>query len=335
MEELEKPGSAIKISTYGITDQRMKTLKALGEVIKNLQDALPTVEVKGKELPTAYIDPDIILGYLTNRKEDGSEPVIPDRIIQEATIPIDWLDNVPVANGLPFWERIDCEPQDYYKLFKLYREQKDWKKENEDPDSDELKGLSHRSFEKLTERTGIKESALHSLNKVYHWQWRVKAFDLFTEDTVEIERQRIIKAMNTNHRQAARTVFETCMGYLRDINANGWYDLKGNLQVSPKEMESWMELAVKLERLSVGLPADKPINEEDKVKISKVVTNIKFQQDNKTINLNSGKNGEIGSTKYLQEMIDILASAGALPKEIEAKGDLQENLEKGDEKESV
>ena len=57
-----------------------------------------------------------------------------------------------------------------------------------------------------------------------------------------------------------------------------------------------------------------------------MITNIKFNQENKTINLNQPKNLEIGSTKYLQEMIDILQNSNALPKEIIARGEVQEEL---------
>jgi hypothetical protein len=345
--ENERKTSLEELEKQDFTEYRIKVLKTLGNIIKNLQEELPKITVKDRELPLFYIDPNIILNYLTNKneqketqgreekeREEGQEKEqgqidIPDRVVNESTIAIDYLEDVPTANGMPFWERIDCEPIAYYKLFKIYRNQKEEKLEGKDS----LR--THRSFENLKDRTGIPEVAIHALNNVYHWQSRVKAYDLFRENVVELERQKIIKTMETSHRSAAQKIFEQCTTYLTDISEHGWYDLKGNLIVTPKDMIGWFESAVKLERLSLGLPTDKPLNDEEKSKITKVITNVKFQQDNKVLNINPGqpKGMEIGSIKYLQEMIDILSSAGALPKEIEASRDVQESLITIDEKE--
>jgi hypothetical protein len=305
-----------ELVSTNFTEQRIKVLKTLGAIIKNLQETLPKVQIKNREMPLFYIDPQIVLNNLTNIKGEETTAQIPDRVTSEATVPIDYLEDVPVANGLPFWERIDCEPIAYYKLFKIYRDQKN-------------EGGTHRSFENLKKRTGIPESAIHALSSVYHWQPRIRAYDLFKENTVELEKQKIIKSMENDHIGAAKKIFTKCMDYLEDISENGWYDLKGNLQVSPKDMIGWFEASIKLERLSLGLPADKPLNDEEKGKITKVITNVKFQQDNKTINLNPPAK-ELNN-KYFQDMIDILNDANALPKNIVAIGDVQTELTKSEE----
>ena len=303
-----KAGKAIKVVVktvdLAISDEKIRVLTNLGQLIKEIQNTLPKNE---KGLSNYYVDAQIILDWLTNLKKGEAEE-IPERVINNSLVSIDWLEEVPIVGGLPIWERLDCEPIIYYRLFKKYR------------DSTKEKGISRCSFENLKEVTGIKVKALYALSKIYHWQMRVRCYDLFKEDTLEKEKEKLIGLMETHHRVAARKVFESCMKYLEDVAKGGWYDVKGNLQISPKDMIGWLELAVKLERLSLGLPMDKPVNQEDRVKIDKIVV------DSKTLNI--GKpNGE---NKYLQELVDILDIAGALPKKIAAKGDMQKELKRGD-----
>ena len=213
-----------EIVSTNFTENRIRVLKTLGTIIKNLQESVPKIQIKNREMPLFYIDPQIVLNYLTNNKsEEDNITQIPDRVINDATVTIDYLEDVPVANGLPFWERIDCEPVAYYKLFKLYRDQKEGKK-----------GRNQRSFENLKETTGIPESAIHALSNVYHWQYRVKAYDLFKENTIELEKQKIIKSMENDHIGAAKKVFARCMEYLDDISENGWYDIRATCRLAPR-----------------------------------------------------------------------------------------------------
>jgi len=79
--------------------------------------------------------------------------------------------------------------------------------------------------------------------------------------------------------------------------------------------------------LSLGLPGDKPKPDKDKTTSAQVI-NIK--SESKTLNLNTTKGNK---DDYMQEMVDILKVAGALPKELEAKADVIETIGEEVEKE--
>ena len=284
----------VKTNEIAISDQKARILANLGQIIKNIQEDLP----KNKNgLPNHYVDAQIILDWLTTNGQAVGE--LPDSIVNSSLVPIDYLEEVPVVNGLPVWERFDCEPMVEYKLFKLYR------------DSTNLDGVSQRSFENLSNSTEIKVKSLYAVSKVYHWQMRVRAFDLFKEATIEDEKKKLIRLMETKHRTSAVKIFDKCVTYFENLK-------DAQLEkVNPKDMIHCFSEASRLERLSLGLSADKPVTVEDRVKIDKIVSIT--QTDNKTLNIGD---------KDLQELVNILNVAGALPKGIVAKGDLQKELEK-------
>lgn len=286
----------IKTDELAISDQKVKILVNLGQIIKKIQDNVPETAEK---LPIYYVDASIILDYLTTNSPTEE---IPDRVVNDSLVAIDWLEEVPIVNGLPIWERLDCEPITEYRLFKIYRDSTN-------------KGTSRRSFENLEKVTGISTRALYAVSKVYHWQMRVKTYDMFKIDLIEKEKIKLIRLMETTHRVSAENIFEKCITYFKGLT-------KTQLaKVNPKDMLGWYTEAMKANRLALGLSGDKPVNTEDRIKIDKLV-NI-THTDNKTLNI--GKDGE-GTNKYLQEMVDILSSANALPKQIEVKGDLQKEL---------
>jgi len=285
----------LKTSELVISDQKIKILNNLGQVIKGIQD---DISENTEKMPIYYVDASIILNYLANNKIG----TIPDRVINDSLVPIDWLEEIPIVNGLPIWERLDCEPITEYRLFKRYRDIK--------------KGdVSRRSFENLKEATGIKVKALYALSKVYHWQIRVKCYDKYRISEVEKEKEKLVTLMETTHRKAADTIFEKCVNYFKGLT-------KEQLaKINPKAMLDWFTEAARLTRLSLGLPADKPITKEDRTKIEKIEIG---KIDSKTLNI--GKPDGEKKDGYLQDVVDILDIAGVLPKKIEAKGDMQKEL---------
>jgi len=320
----------VKVELPQIETNQVKILETLGKITRDLQK-----ELEPSSTPLAYVDAQIILDYLTTVNKDDDPNAIPERVKNGSLVPIDWLDNTPVVNGLPVWERLDCEPLDYYKIYKIYREQKyigTYKKEqieddgvqteqNQNQETEPVETVRHsRSFDNLEKSTGIKRKALYALSMVYHWQLRTNLYDRFREDLLEKERKRLISLMENKHRSAAEKIFGKCMKYLEDVTQ----DKVRMEKVSPKEMLSWMEMAVRMDRLSLGIPADKPITEQDRQKLTSVVRVQKDESKHLTINI-AGKKGK-DKDKYLQEMLDILQGADAVPKSIEAKADIMEEV---------
>jgi hypothetical protein len=275
-------------------DIKLKLLNNLGNTVSGLQK---NIDVTSNNLPIAYIDPQIILEEIIDNSDANAN--ISQELITLSTTFIDYLDGVPIVGGLPFWERLDCEPLDYYRLFKTYRDYKLIEPK--------------RSFEKLEADTNTPRPYLYALSKVYHWQQRALAFDIYKMDEIERERNRQVSIMENKHKKAAERIFEICTTYLEVMEETGLL-----AAYSPKEMQGWAELAIKLERLSLGLSPDKPITKEDTEKVKQIVnvTNNQMNQTNLTnqqltILPNDPMMGlsEDDRKKFLQDVTDTLLKA--------------------------
>ena len=313
----------VKTEMPEMSNDKIKVLENLGQVIKIEQAKLSSNN-------NYYIDAQVILDYLTDVTKTDEDPnEIPERVINKASIAIEYIDGIPAVNGLPIWERLDCETLDFYHLFKIYREQKyvgvsKEKKQAENPaesegsvSNDNALRRYQRSFENLEEATGYTRKALYAISKVYHWQMRVGLYDQFHENFIEKEKNRMITLMETNHQKAAEGIFEKCVNYFEGLGE------KKLAKVSPKDMLGWMSKAIELHRLSLGLPGDKPKPDKDKTTSAQVI-NIK--SESKTLNLNTAKGVNDDGPNFLQEMVNILAKADALPSNLIAKADVIEAL---------
>ena len=264
-------------------DIKLKLLQNLGDLVQNLQK---NARLTNQNLPLTYIDPQVILEEITDKQVQNVNE-ISQETINLALITIDYLEGIPIISGLPFWERLDCEPLDYYKIFKFYRDIK----------------LTEptRSFEKTAKSTNQKETILYALSKIYHWQQRVQSFDLYQLDVINKIRSKQVDQLENKHQKGAEKLFTMCLKYMENLDTTQLI-----AKVKPADIKDWMELAVKLERLSLGLSPDKPITKEDTKKVNTVIVNqttnqIDSKTDNKTINITSEEH-----KKDLQEIADTL-----------------------------
>jgi len=261
----------------------------LGELVQYFQRNVP-VNLSG--LPLAYIDPTVITPYLLDIK---SADDLSDDIIKQATIPISYEEGYPAVEGVPVWERLDGEPVPYYKLFKEYRELK------------YTQGT--RSIAKLMETTSLSGRQLTALSRVWHWAFRVKAYDLMKAQEREIKRLREIESLNNKHSQAAEEMLQQAMEYLR----------KHPEQLTPKTAIQLADLAIKVGRLALGLNADKPgsgqtpstnITIANTTKADSAQQIITVSQQNYPDNL--GTSEQINDLQHLQDVLEILGRSGAL-----------------------
>lgn len=296
--------SVIKPQSVQSVDIKLKVLRNLASIISGLQKAITLTE---QELPVAYIDSQVVWEYITDTQYQKGETIndIPYNIVNEATTTLDYLESTPIVKGLYFWEKLDCEPLEYYRLFKTYR------------DINPITNDTKRSFEKLAVETNTDIAYIYEYSKIYHWRQRTKSFDLYQKQIIGEERNRLTKIMENNHHKAANKIFDIASTYLDTLNSSGLI-----AQASPKEILGWAEFAVKLERLSLGLNPDKPDNLED----NKNNNNSKPVTQNQTniVSINSTQNildkdaeGNIldvaEKAKYLQDVINALTNAKALP----------------------
>ena len=289
----------LKVSDSQKPDQKLKILQILGSNIRSLQQNLPKND---NNLPVAYIDPQVILEYITKFPEDS----IPDRVKENAIVEIDYIQQMPIINGLPFWERLDCEQLDYYKLFKLYRDQK--------------QDHNRRSFDNLKKQTSIPEAYLHALSNIYHWQARTSAYDFYKTIQIEKLKEDEIKALESNHLKAAKKIFDYCVDYFDKLATTNEI-----AKMPPSQIIDWWEKAAKLGRLSLGMSADKPntITNQNQTNIDKQL-NIINNPNNPNPNTQNQTQMVNTDKKFLNEVLSILSTAGALPKQIKADNEVRQ-----------
>ena len=301
----------IKTDMPVLSNERIQVLESLGLMVKDVQAKLDSSNY--------YVDAQVILTYLMEITKTDEDPnVIPDRILEQANVKIEYIDGIPAVYGLPLWERLDCEPLDFYNLFKIYREQKTIGITKTDSDGSEGNVRYQRSFENLKETTGLARKALYAISNVYHWKMRASLYDSYRKNFIELENNRMISLMENKHQNAASKIFDKCVKYFEDI------DEKKLKALPPKEILNWFAEVTKLERLSRGLPGDKIAVEKKGGGKTTNITNI----DSKTVNLNAPARND---NKYTQKIVDILQIAGALPKELEAKADVLEAVSTDEE----
>ncbi|MHA1302900.1 MAG: hypothetical protein ACTSPI_04250 [Candidatus Heimdallarchaeaceae archaeon] len=243
--------------------------------------------------PTGYIKPDAI------SMPDGDIPPL-----NQITQKIDYIDSFPIVDGLPIWERLDCEPLDHYELFKAYRLQ------------------DKRSLSRIAKENNLPTAFVHSLSKIYHWQLRVEAYDRYQEVQFEKERNKAIVAMEGRHKKAAEELFDIV---LKEIKK--WKEHNLLTTASLKELKDLLETAIKFERLSLGISPDKPITEKDVTPIKKVININTKNQTNQTLNV--GPRLEKAEVSRLQEVVDVLTMNNALPqKTVKNYQEIAENRQK-------
>jgi len=156
-------------------------------------------------------------------------------------------------------------------------------------------------------------SYLHALSGIYHWQPRVNAYDTYKKIELEKVKNKEIKELESNHLKAAKKIFDYCVDYFEKLASTNEI-----AKMPPSQIIDWWEKAAKLGRLSLGMPSDKPTtieNQANKVVIEKQVNfnqNTNQQNNQKNLTINADK-------KFLQEVMQILTTANALPKEIVAE----------------
>lgn len=216
-----------QLATQDWDNTTVKVMRKLQLYVTQLEAMLPRDSLSR---PLALVNPTAVLGTSLIQPLD----VFLDEPPADAVLPVSYLDGVPTIHGAPIWELLEGEKLEYYKLFKRYRELQDDK--------------GTRSIYKLHKETGIAARHLELIKQTHAWNARVTAFDAY----VETERQHVLNVqqqqLQGRHNGAARQLFDQCTQYMLD-----------NVQMlTPTTALKWAEMAIKLERLSVGLLPDKP-----------------------------------------------------------------------------
>lgn len=263
--------------------------RKLGNFVQYFQVNLPT---NGFGVPMQLVNP-LLLAQNVNLMECETTDDVPDSVLQRAILRVDFDDGLPIIDGVPIWERLDGEHVDYYKLFKEYREM--------------LYVSGSRALTKLANMFNIAGKYLNVLSKVYHWQLRVRAYDVYKKMEYERKRSFERQLLESKHAKVADTLLTQALTYLEHHPE----------QLNPKIAVQMLQLAIKVGRLSVGLNAEKPGTEDTSIN-----TNININQvpnanaeTGVTVDGNpSNTQQKVADVSTLQSILHILDKSGALDK---------------------
>lgn len=262
---------------------RADFLKKLGNVIQYFQVNCP---VNAHGLPLKLIDPTVLAPEMVHYEDTDS---IPDDIVEQATLDVEYVEGFPTVDGLPIWERLDGELIEYYKLFKEYREMKTTS--------------GARSIAKLSASSNVPGRALTQLAKVYHWQLRCRAFDHYEEYIRTVRRQLSIDKLETVHSKNADFLMEQAMTWLE----------KHPDQLNPKVAVQMIQLGMRAGRLALGLHPDRPGTGSEDGRGPTINIQQNNATDQGTINAPSinVQNATMDDMDHLQSVLHILSQSGA------------------------
>lgn len=240
-----------------------QSMKSLGERVTTLQR---TLGVNNQNIPLSYVD---ATSLLENDLSDDNTSL---------TYAIDFSEGYATTNGLPFWDRLENERVEFYNLFKHYRNLKDTSES--------------RSLVTVAEQTGNTISVIHILAQCYHWIARTRAYDLYQADLREAERARSLRLMENKHSKAANVLFDRCLSYIDKRLEN----------FPAREIVRILEVAIRLERMSIGVDPDGKVANNT----TTVINNM--PQSFTTTSLPP----QDESISRMREVVSILTKSGAL-----------------------
>lgn len=145
---------------------------------------------------------------------------------------VDWTHDVPTVNGIPVWERLPNEPDDYYQAFTLYRDQQ-----------------SPRLIKMVAEEMDGDPEVVLLVSKLWLWEDRAKARDGYKDAKMEADRAAEVVVMKSSHGTLARKLLNKAKEAVDDLDTE---------KLSPYQLVEVIKLATVLERLSLDLPAGGP-----------------------------------------------------------------------------
>lgn len=271
--------SKINISALS-TDLRwpastMDAMLSLAKRVQAMQAEVPASNANADtdSWPLAYIDP-----ILVARGE-----------LLEATIPLSYLEGFPTVDGVPFWERLENESLDYYRLFKTYRDMK------------ETKGV--RSLPAAAKLANVNPNVLQRIGAMYHWALRCKTYDAYQLQELEQYRVRKIEKLQNHHYENAEEMMRIAMRQLKNQQE----------LMEPKDAIKLAQTAAELARLSLGLNPKKPESEVQAMNAAGTQPLIQIN--------NTGGGGDSGrgesANERVSSILTVLAQSGALQQELE------------------
>lgn len=262
----------------------------LGKWVKALQQ---NVALDRFGRPMSYVDAEIVL---TNTITFHNLEEFLDYPPEGVFIPIDYSQGYGTANGFPIWERLEGETLEYYNIFKAYLYLHE----------EQLKPL--RMIEELEMRTRANSRQIKALMNIYHWQLRADEYDHFKEMHIQKQKEVAIIQMENKHHKMADKIMDKIGQTLETMNFE---------TQELKDLIKLMELAVKLQRLSLGQDPTKPGTGEKPMEqqVHQIGSNYQINLGNQSTEqkkLASIEDSE-QDVEDMAEIIAIMQACGAIP----------------------
>lgn len=187
-----------------------------------------------------------------------------ERYLANAYVPISYNEGFPtLPDGKPFWSQLDFEPLLAYKAFKVYIEQAsngfrrvyDLKDHIQDQDTTTAIELSPLTSKDLMD-----------LSHLYYWGFRAKAYDLYSIVLRRKEREQRALSVENYHYQKAESLLERVFEIMEKTDDDG--DNEFFETMTPKVAVELMKTLMQVQRVSVGLPANGPLNPDQQKQLS-------------------------------------------------------------------
>lgn len=191
-------------------------------------------------------------------------------LLDAATVPLSYDEGYPVLpNGQPFWGRLEFESPEAYSAFTTY--------------------LNLGGARQLSSLVAYDIGTLNEYFYQYYWGFRVKAFDLYrVAHHQKLKLERMLSAEN-KHFEVAGRMLQKIEAYLEST-------VLDDDTMTPDKAILILEKLVKIQRVSVGLPANGESKETDGSKRQVAPLQVIMQQ----VSQNSG------STERPQDDISLL-----------------------------
>lgn len=263
-----------------------RVLGRLGASVFDLQSSLP---VNADGLPFQYVDAQLLLeaGMLDSELDADN--------LNNSLVPIDYSEGYPIVNGFPLWERLEGEPEPYFKLFKIYR----------DLPLTELR----RTFMRTAELSLVEVRYINHIAKCFHWFVRAKSYDMCRAQELEEKKKRLITEIENSHSDIADSIVDKIMDFM---------DNEENVSLmSPKVALEWFQEGIRLKRISNGLDPLRPnIPYTQNPTLGQPVINIGIQNSQQLPQGAQQSEGrEVVNLAMMKDVIDVLDRAGVLNKE--------------------
>jgi hypothetical protein len=179
-------------------------------------------------------------------------------MLEAAIVPLSYNEGFPVLpSGMPFWTQLEYEPKEAYDAFVNYLE---------------LGGARQ-----ISQLIAYNLDELKEYYHMYYWTHRVKAFDLYkVAHHQKVKLQRMLATEDSHYRTAERLMrkLET---YFEGVTFD-------EDNISPEKAVGILEKLVKIQRVSVGLPAngeskENPGNERTVTPVNVIMQQISQNKD--------------------------------------------------------